>query len=35
VETYGFPLPVAAGTALQISLVGLTGTDRRGHSRLP
>ena len=24
VETYGFPLPVAAGTALQIGLVDLT-----------
>ena len=24
VDTYGFPLPVAAGTALQIGLVGLT-----------
>ena len=24
VETYGFPLPVAAGTTLQISLVDLT-----------
>jgi hypothetical protein len=31
VETYGFPLPVAAGTALQIGLVGLTDTDRRAR----
>jgi hypothetical protein len=31
VETYGFPLPVAAGTALQTGLVGLTDTDRRAR----
>src|SRR5205823_1194507 len=31
VETCGFPLPVMAGTALQIGLVGLTDTDRRAR----
>ena len=31
VDTYGFPLPVAAGTTLQIGLVDLTDTDRRAR----
>jgi hypothetical protein len=35
-DTYGFPLPVAAGTTLQIRLVDLTTlTVVPGHSRLP
>ena len=31
VDTCGFPLPVAAGTALQTGLAGLTDTDRRAR----
>ena len=30
-DTCGFPLPAAVGTALQTGLVGLTATDRRAR----